>query len=45
MRQRINALQGEKTLIIVAHRLSTIEKCDKVFEIKSGKVRPVDKWE
>ena len=43
--ESINALQGEKTLIIVAHRLSTIEKCDKVFEIKSGKVRPVDKWE
>ena len=35
--ESINALQGEKTLIIVAHRLTTIEKCDKVYEIKNGK--------
>ncbi len=33
----INTLQGQKTLIIVAHRLSTIEKCDKVYEIRDGK--------
>ncbi len=33
----INALQGQKTLVIVAHRLTTIEKCDKVYEIKDGK--------
>ena len=35
--EAINALQGHKTLIIVAHRLTTIEKCDKVYEIKDGK--------
>ena len=35
--EAINALHGEKTLIIIAHRLTTIEKCDKVYEIKSGK--------
>ena len=30
-------LKGEKTLIIVAHRLTTIANCDKVYEIKEGK--------
>lgn len=35
--ESINNLQGEKTLIIVAHRLTTIEKCDKVYEISNGK--------
>ncbi len=35
--EAINALQGQKTLIIVAHRLTTIEKCDTVYEIKEGK--------
>ena len=35
--EAINALHGDKTLIIVAHRLTTIEKCDRVYEIKNGK--------
>lgn len=35
--ESINTLQGEKTLIIVAHRLTTIANCDKVYDIKNGK--------
>jgi ABC-type multidrug transport system fused ATPase/permease subunit len=31
-------LQGDKTIIIVAHRLSTISRCDYVYLIKNGKV-------
>ena len=31
-------LKKEKTFIIVAHRLSTIARCDKVYKIESGKV-------
>lgn len=34
----INALQGEKTLIIVAHRLSTLEKCDYIYRLEKGKI-------
>lgn len=33
----IEALQGQKTLIIVAHRLTTIKNCDKIFEIENGR--------
>lgn len=35
--EAIDALQGHKTLIIVAHRLTTIRNCDKVYEIRNGK--------
>lgn len=33
----INKLHGRKTLVIIAHRLQTIEKCDMVYNIKDGK--------
>ena len=32
----IDMLSSSKTLIIVAHRLSTISKCDHVYEVKDG---------
>jgi ABC-type multidrug transport system fused ATPase/permease subunit len=35
--QAINCLQGKKTLIIIAHRLTTLEKCDSIYELKDGK--------
>ncbi len=33
----INRLHGKKTLIIIAHRLQTIEKCDIVYRVENGK--------
>ena len=35
----INRLHGRKTLIIIAHRLQTIEKCDMVYRVENGKVQ------
>ena len=34
----INRLHGRKTLIIIAHRLQTIEKCDMVYRVENGKI-------
>ena len=34
----INRLHGRKTLIIIAHRLQTIEKCDIVYRVRGGQV-------
>ncbi|WP_034445494.1 ABC transporter ATP-binding protein [Butyrivibrio sp. AE2032] len=33
----INRLHGRKTLVIIAHRLQTIEKCDMIYSIGDGK--------
>jgi len=33
----INRLHGKKTLVIIAHRLQTIEKCDMIYNIGDGK--------
>lgn len=43
--EAIEALQGYKTMIIVAHRLTTIRNCDKIYEIKDGKAVEKDKKE
>lgn len=34
----INRLHGRKTLVIIAHRLQTIEKCDMVYRVEEGKI-------
>ncbi|MBL0954696.1 MAG: ABC transporter ATP-binding protein [Leptospira sp.] len=34
----INALHGQKTILIIAHRLSTLQSCDKIFRIENGMI-------
>lgn len=41
--ESIDALHGSKTLIIVAHRLTTIRNCDRIYEICDGSALEVDK--
>ena len=36
--ESINRLHGKKTLVIIAHRLQTIEKCDMVFRVENGQI-------
>ncbi|MCR6096284.1 ABC transporter ATP-binding protein [Salipaludibacillus agaradhaerens] len=38
----IDGLKGEKTLIIIAHRLTTIENCDTVFKMNHGRLISID---
>lgn len=41
--EAIDALQGVKTLIIIAHRLTTIKNCDEIYRITGGKAVKVEK--
>ena len=34
----VNGLKGSKTVIMIAHRISTIKNCDRIYEVKQGKV-------
>lgn len=34
----IEGLSHQFTIILIAHRLSTVEKCDRIFELSQGKV-------
>lgn len=43
--EAIEALQGKMTMIIIAHRLTTIRQCDKVIRIENGEAVEVDKQE
>lgn len=40
--ESINSLHGRKTLVIIAHRLTTIEECDFIFRVENGKIRKGD---
>ncbi|PCI42199.1 MAG: hypothetical protein COB46_01430 [Rhodospirillaceae bacterium] len=36
--QMVKELKGKKTTIIIAHRLSTVRQCDKIFYFEDGKI-------
>lgn len=38
----INSLRGAKTMIIIAHRLTTIASCDHVYRVADGKINRED---
>ena len=41
----IESLHGEKTMIIIAHRLTTLKHCDRILEVRDGKIIERDKNE
>ncbi len=36
--EAVNSFHGKKTMVIIAHRLNTIEKCDMIYEVKDEKI-------
>ena len=40
--QSIEQLSRELTIILIAHRVTTVERCEAVYEVAGGKIRLVD---
>ena len=36
--EAVNSFHGRKTMIIIAHRLNTIEKCDMIYKVENMKL-------
>lgn len=36
--QMLNSLKGEKTIVAIAHRLSTLKSCDRLIYLKKGEI-------
>jgi ABC-type multidrug transport system fused ATPase/permease subunit len=34
--EAVNSLHGRKTILIIAHRLSTVKNCDRIFRLEDG---------
>lgn len=41
----IDGLSGKKTIILIAHRLSTLKKCDQIFFLEKGEIIRQGKYE
>ena len=41
----IEKLKGIKTIILIAHRIDTIAKCDMIFELKKGEISGTGSYE
>ena len=41
----INALSRKKTLITIAHRLTTVEKCDRIYQLEKGCIVKVGRFD
>ncbi len=36
--EAVNSFHGKKTMVIIAHRLNTIAKCDVIYKVENGKI-------
>jgi len=43
--ESIEALGDRVTIIIIAHRLTTLRKCNRIVELSGGKIHRIGKYE
>jgi ATP-binding cassette, subfamily B, bacterial PglK len=43
--EEIKHFKGEKTLIVIAHRLSTVQHCDRIYRLENGQIAEEGSYE
>ena len=43
--EEIKLLKGDKTMIVIAHRITTLEHCDRIYKIEGGKITEVKTYQ
>jgi ATP-binding cassette subfamily B protein len=43
--EAVDAMRGDRTIVIVAHRLSTVKKADKIYVLQKGRVAEAGTWD
>jgi ABC-type multidrug transport system fused ATPase/permease subunit len=43
--REVRILKGSVTLVVIAHRLETVQDCDRIFRVADGKVVEVSREE
>jgi ABC-type multidrug transport system fused ATPase/permease subunit len=41
----LEALRGVKTLVVIAHRLSTVRRCDRLAVLRDGRLAAIGSWD
>ena len=36
--EEIKQLKGKKTMIVIAHRLTTVQNCDRIYRLENGEI-------
>jgi ABC-type bacteriocin/lantibiotic exporter with double-glycine peptidase domain len=42
--EEIERLKGEKTMIVIAHRLTTLQYCDRIYRLEQGRIVEVSSY-
>ena len=40
----INSVSKNRTVIMIAHRLTTLKKCSRILQLRKGKIKSVSKF-
>jgi len=43
--ESIDALPGDKTVLMIAHRLTTVKRCDRIIVLDKGQMVGCDSWD